>query len=90
MEIEGGDGKVVIVDHGLFAGSRSPDTLPTAQPVEGSANVEVPENVAQSEEAELVWRWLNDSPVRLVGASGYLAFPSRRVKQLTVGRRAAA
>jgi DNA polymerase-3 subunit epsilon len=90
MEIEGEDGRILIVDHGMFAGSRDAGSLPELHPGEVDTGTEVPETVALAEEAELVWRWLNGSQVRLVTATGYLAFPSRRVTKLTMPGRIAA
>lgn len=90
MEIEGKDGRVLVVDHGLFAGSRTPGSLEDLRPAEVDPGTEVPETVAQAEEAELIWRWLDGSQVRLVGATGYLALPSQRVRKLTMPRRVAA
>jgi DNA polymerase-3 subunit epsilon len=90
LEIEGRDGRVVVIDHGLFVGSRIEGSLPTEPAVRPEAPAEVPGDVAQAEEADLVWRWINDSQARLVGSSGFLAFPSRRARKLTVGSRAAA
>lgn len=90
MEIEGNDGRVVLVDHGLFAGVRAAGSLPMPRAAEEAAESEIPETVAQAEEADLIWRWLADSPVRLIGASGFLALPSQRVRKLTVPARSAA
>lgn len=90
MEIEGNDGRVVVVDHGLFAGVRAAGSLPMPRAAEEAAESEIPETVAQAEEADLIWRWLADSPVRLIGASGFLALPSQRVRKLTVPARSAA
>lgn len=57
--------------------SHRPDlSVPDAWP-------QVPTTVADAEEAQLLWKWLTRSGVRIVDTAGPLALPSRPVPELT-------
>ena len=60
-----------------------------ARPVEISVT-EVPSTVQAAEEAEIIWRWLTETQVRMVESTGLLAFPARRVMRLNLPSRSAA
>lgn len=90
---EGPDGTRVTVDHGVFVESTGPGRHPgllTVERHEPPHFAEVPPDVQGSEEAQLIWRWLNRASVRIVESTGNLALPLRPVVRLTIGRRVAA
>ncbi|MFB3051120.1 MAG: DEDD exonuclease domain-containing protein, partial [Acidimicrobiia bacterium] len=93
FEFEDAEGRRTIIDHGALVETRQPGEPPgliaSARTVDASTT-EVPPSVEAGEEAEIIWRWLTGTPVRLVESTGQLAFPVRRVVRLDVPSRRAA
>lgn len=92
MELEHADGTVAVVDHGTLVETRPPGEPPRLQKVL-SEPVEVPvvaPTVAASEEASLIWRWLDANRIKLVECTGTLSYPLNRVERLAAARKAAA
>lgn len=93
FEAEDAEGNRVLVDHGLLVETRGPGDPPGLLAAPSSSvrdTPEVPADVRAAEEADLIWRWLARTPVRLIDATGTLALPVQPVVRLTVGRRVAA
>lgn len=93
FEIEDAEGRRTVIDHGALVETRRPGEPPgliaSARTVDASTT-EVPPSVEAGEEAEIIWRWLTGTPVRLVESTGHLAFPVRRVVRLDLPSRRAA
>ncbi|MCZ6456985.1 MAG: DEDD exonuclease domain-containing protein [Actinobacteria bacterium] len=93
FEFEDAEGRRTIIDHGALVETRQPGEPPgliaSARTVDASTT-EVPPSVEAGEEAEIIWRWLTGTPVRLVESTGQLAFPVRRVVRLNLPSRRAA
>ncbi|MEA1903326.1 MAG: DEDD exonuclease domain-containing protein [Actinomycetota bacterium] len=84
VELEDESGRCVVVDHGRFAEARNPGET-TALRLHQAPNVEVfevPESVQAAEEAEVIWRWLAGTPLRLTEATGEFSFPLKRAVRL--------
>ena len=91
LELEHVDGTTAFVDHGTLVETRAPgrpSRLRSVRP-EPADSTEVPPTVQASEEAALIWKWLESQRVRLVDCTGALAYPWRRPERLSVARRAA-
>ncbi|MEN8234534.1 MAG: DEDD exonuclease domain-containing protein [Actinomycetota bacterium] len=82
MEDETGDGAVV--SHGRLVASWNDRTpLPLVATEDPPDEIpEVPEAVADAEEAHLVWRWLDRDGVRIVQSTGTLALPLHPIPPL--------
>ena len=93
FEIEDAEGCRTVIDHGALVETRrpgdSPGLIARAQTVDPSMT-EVPPSVEAGEEAEIIWRWLTGTPVRLIESTGRLALPVRRVVRLDLPSRRAA
>lgn len=92
LELEHADGTVAVVDHGTLVETRragSPPRLRTGRS-EPTSMPEVAPSVEAADEASLVWRWLDDSRVRMVECTGRFEYPSERVQRLSESRRKAA
>jgi DNA polymerase-3 subunit epsilon len=92
MELEHADGTAAVVDHGRLVETRPAGEPPRlrgyiSEPVAAS---EVAPSVEAAEEAALIWRWLDNNPVRLVECTGRFAYPLERIDRLSVLRRSAA
>jgi DNA polymerase-3 subunit epsilon len=89
VELETVDGMRVVIDRGRYSHSgwggllESPPRL-----TEEDGAAEIPPTVEVAEEAEIVWKWLERAPVRLVEASGSFTSPARRLDRLRVTRAA--
>lgn len=91
LELEQADGTVMVVDHAVLVESRAPGSPPRLRPdrhdpVDLSP---VAPSVEAAEEAQLIWRWLEKSHVRVVECTGTLAYPIQRVERLQIHRDAA-
>ena len=93
FEIEDAEGCRTVIDHGALVETRRPGDPPgliaRAQTVDPSMT-EVPPSVEAGEEAEIIWRWLTGTPVRLIESTGRLALPVRQVVRLDLPSRRAA
>jgi DNA polymerase-3 subunit epsilon len=87
FEIEDSKGRRVVVDHGSLVESREagepPGLIAGVRSVE-TMMTEVAPTVQAGEEAEIIWRWLTGSEVRLIEATGGLAYPIRRIVRLKI------
>lgn len=91
LEVEDESGRRVLVDHGVLVETRAPgDTGTLFSPATRARVPEVAPSVEASEEATLIWRWLDRSRIRIVDLTGTLAMPSQRVERLVVARDRAA
>jgi DNA polymerase III subunit epsilon len=84
-EIESEDGTHVLLDHGRLVSTWVSGSTPPLRPAPDlvdSAGFDVPESVEAAEEANLIWKWIATTPIRLVDATGTLALPSRPVARL--------
>ena len=93
VELEDENGQRVVIDHGVLVETRAAGQLPallSAGSVPSPQPTEVPHSVEASEEATLIWRWLERSPVRIVDSTGGLALPVARVDRLAIRHRRAA
>jgi len=87
-EIESEDGSHVLLDHGRLVSTWIAGSTPPLRPapdVGESAGFDVPESVEAAEEANLIWRWITRTPVRLVDATGSLSLPRVPVARLGGG-----
>lgn len=85
LELEDDAGRVATIDHGSFVGTRSPGQRSPLRSSDVDAAGELPEvapSVQAAEEAEIIWRWIDNHTVRIVEATGPLALPSRRARRL--------
>jgi DNA polymerase-3 subunit epsilon len=86
-EVESRDGCRVLIDHGRLVTTWRLDRTPLLRPAPILSDDEphqVPHNVEMAEEADLIWRWLDTTDIRLVESTGYLALPVRPVPRLQV------
>lgn len=89
IRLEDRDGRVITIDHGRFVESLPPGSKP-ALPASAGEDVtpEVPPDLQFAEEVRIVWRWLENEPLRLISTTGILALPRRRIVQLQTVRAA--
>ncbi|MFV1961180.1 MAG: DEDD exonuclease domain-containing protein [Acidimicrobiia bacterium] len=93
FEVEDPQGRRIVIDHGALAETRRPGDPPGLIARVERVNptvTEIPPSVQAGEEAEIIWRWLTGTSVRLIEATGRLAFPIRRVVRLDLPSRRAA
>ncbi len=93
FEVETEDASRVVIDHGRLVETRLPGTPQSpflASQTQASDISEVPINVQQAEEAAAIWRWLTNTPVRVIEASGRLCLPISPVIRLKMPSRTAA
>ena len=93
FEIEDAEGCRTVIDHGALVETRRPGDPPgliARAPTVDPSITEVPPSVEAGEEAEIIWRWLTGTPVRLIESTGRLALPVRRVVRLDLPSRRAA
>ena len=93
FEIEDAEGRRTVIDHGALVETRRPGDPPgliARAPTVDPSITEVPPSVEAGEEAEIIWRWLTGTPVRLIESTGRLALPVRRVVRLDLPSRRAA
>lgn len=86
LELEQGDGTVVVVDHAVLVGTRPPGTSPGLHPNPGES-VELPPiapSVESAEEAQLIWRWIEKSQARVIECTGTFAYPLHRLERVQV------
>ncbi len=81
MQLEDRRGRLVTVDHGRFAGDTGA-LVDLASTGENQTAEPVPPDVGAAEEAGLIWRWLESGDLKLVGCTGVLAQPIRRIVDL--------
>ncbi|MGH8952651.1 MAG: DEDD exonuclease domain-containing protein [Acidimicrobiia bacterium] len=84
-EMESDDGGHYLLDHGRLVSSWSTGSTPPLRPAPELTEQnpsEVPESVEAAEEADLIWRWITTSRIRLLEATGSLSLPSRPVVRL--------
>ena len=84
-EMESDDGGHYLLDHGRLVSSWSTGSTPPLRPAPELTKqnpTEVPESVEAGEEADLIWRWITTSRIRLLEATGSLSLPSRPVVRL--------
>ena len=93
FEIEDAKGCRTVIDHGALVETRRPGDPPgliARAPTVDPSITEVPPSVEAGEEAEIIWRWLTGTQVRLIESTGRLALPVRRVVRLDLPSRRAA
>ena len=93
FEVETEDASRVVIDHGRLVETRLPGIPQSAflaGEIKASDIPEVPLNVQQAEEAATIWRWLTNTPVRVIEASGRLCLPISPVIRLKRPSRTAA
>ena len=93
FEVETEDAFRVVIDHGSLVETRPPGQPPSlisASQTPLTEVLEVPSDVQQAEEAATIWRWLSNTPVRMIEASGQLSLPVKPVIRLKLPSRAAA
>ena len=86
-EVESRDGCRALIDHGKLVSTWRLDRTPPLRPAPlvGEQSLrQVPESVEIAEEADLIWKWLDTSEIRLVDATGFLSLPIRQVQRLQV------
>lgn len=85
LELEHADGTIAVIDHGILVETRPPGALPRMGPVytESTPVAPVAPSVESSEEAGLIWRWIDKNRVRVVECTGTFSYPSQRVQRLT-------
>ncbi len=85
IDATGPDGVSVAIRQGhLAAAWRHPGQMPL---LSGATTADKchPTSMAESEEAALVWKWLNESEVRLDAVTGTFAYPAAKVPTLVAG-----
>ncbi len=84
-EMESDDGGHYLIDHGRLVSSWATGSSPPLRPAPDlpeSESSPVPESVEAAEEADLIWKWITTSRIRLIEATGSLSLPSRPVVRL--------
>ena len=81
IEAVSGDERAVIDRAALVAAWTGSDVPLVAPPVDLDIQQVAPSVTAQ-EEADVIWKWLNDPATRLVDVSGSLAMPTRPARRL--------
>jgi len=84
-ELESEDGQHVLLDHGRLVCTWTAGSTPPLRPapeISDGTSFDVPESVEASEEANLIWRWIDHTRIRLVEATGSFSLPSRPVARL--------
>ncbi|MEX1005041.1 MAG: DEDD exonuclease domain-containing protein [Acidimicrobiia bacterium] len=81
IEAHSGEERAVIDRAALVVAWAGSDVPLVAPPVELAAQWVAPSVTAQ-EEADVIWKWLNDPGTRLVDVTGVLAMPPRSAKRL--------
>jgi DNA polymerase-3 subunit epsilon len=92
IEVENGDGATALIDHGSLVETRPAGRSPRLRNVlpEPVKTATVAPSVEASEEAAIIWRWLQSNQVKLIECTGTFAYPLQRVERLQVDRREAA
>ncbi len=93
FEVKDPQGFRIIIDHGVLVETRPAGDPPgLIAPIKkvNLSTTEIPPNIQAGEEAEIIWRWLTGTSVRLIEATGRLVFPIRRVVRLDLPSRRAA
>lgn len=92
MELEHADGTTAVIDHGTLVETRPPGEPARLRNAvsEPFAASEVAGSVEAAEEAAIIWRWLENNPVRLVECTGAFVYPIGRIERLTAPRQIAA
>jgi hypothetical protein len=86
IELETPDRVRVVIANGRYSHSTaSPGAQLLAVPDPGT---EIPPSVQVAEEAEIIWKWINKTSVRLVEASGAFATSAHRLDRLLSPRAA--
>jgi DNA polymerase III subunit epsilon len=90
FEVATGSGDRFVVDHGVLVASWRDDSTMPLRPavVSETPHLEAAPSVEVAEEADLIWKWLDQKAARLEEASGNLALPLRRPERLETGGRA--
>ena len=89
--LEDDNGRHTRIDHGKLLDVSKPDETLIDFPRSGHHEpTSIPNSVQESDEAEIIWRWLNSGQLRLVDISGVLALPRTKVERLSVKRQKAA
>ncbi len=84
-ELESEDGGHVLLDQGRLVSTWTTGSTPPLRPapeLRDPSGFDVPESVEAAEEANLIWKWMDGTRVRLVDATGSLSLPSRPVIRL--------
>lgn len=91
IQLEDRRGHLVTIDHGTFVDSLPPDLErgpATLYPEAAHTSFEVPPDVESAEEARLIWRWVENEPLKLLDCTGILALPVQRIVRLRTMRAA--
>jgi DNA polymerase III subunit epsilon len=91
LEVEDESGRRVVIDHGVLVETRPPDeTASLFAAPRAMAASEVAPSVEASDEALLLWRWIDRNRIRILECTGSLALPASRVERLVTNRQQAA
>lgn len=74
-----------LIERGRLVAAWGPETRAALLPLPACGDdpvSEAPPDLGDAEEAEILWRWLGRSGIRLLEASGGLALPARPVRRL--------
>lgn len=84
LELEGVGGDRVLIEQGrlVAAWSNGQHPPPLASPADLPPAPPVPPSVAVAEEAQLIWRWMTTSRVKVIEASGPLSLPANPIPHL--------
>ena len=81
VEAASGSEQAVVDRAALVAAWTGSDVPLVAPPIDVDSHVVAPSVTAQ-EEADVIWKWLNDPATRLIDVSGTLAMPARAAQRL--------
>lgn len=88
FEAENRNGDRVLVDHGFLVSSWGQHSPPPLRPTDGVDGIwnEVAASVLTSEEANLLWKWIESGQVQVKESSGWLSLPATPIRALGLRR----
>lgn len=88
FEADNRNGDRILVDHGFLVSSWNQLGSPPLRPTESVDHAwnDVAPSVLASEEANLLWKWVDSGMVSIIESTGFLALPATRLQPLATRR----
>lgn len=89
IALEDSSGRRITVDHGKLVPAQAND-MPGLDVADNpdSPIPSTPPDMEASDEAKLIWSWIENTPLKIVGCTGQLALPTERIVKLQTLRAA--